>query len=146
MQIKLPPKHFSEKIDDRIFLEDLDKKLHYIYESWAETNMSRSRHKIYIDQYHSKKLEISEIEKNLSLINPETGIAMTPINTNWEFSVGFNIIYTFDKKSLLYFLEEQLPEGYDFKKLSETFNHPDNIKMLNSIGIETPKEHYHYSY
>lgn len=146
MQIELPPKHFSEKIEDRKFLQDLNKKLHYVYESWAETNISRSRHKMYIDQYHNKKLEISEIEKILYLINLETGIAMTPINTDWGFSVGFEIIYTFDKKSLLCFKEQQLPEGYDFKKLSKTFNHPNNIKMLNSIGIEVPKEHYHYTY
>lgn len=146
MQIKLPPNHFKENIEDRKFLEDLDKKLHYVYESWAETNMCRSRHKMYIDQYHNKKLEISEIEKILSLINIETGIAITPINTDWGFSVGFSVIYTFDKKTLLCFKEQQLPEGYNFEKLSKTFNHPDNIKMLNSMRIESPKDHSHYTY
>lgn len=146
MQLLLPPEHFRTKINEKEFLKELDKRLHYVTESWAETNISRSRHKLSIDHYTNQKINSNEIEKILSLINLETGIAMTPINTDRGFSVGFSAIYTFDKKTLLCFLENQLPEGYNFKRLSRTFNSSDNIEMLKSIGIETPKEYWHYCY
>ena len=146
MLVKFPPKSFNKNIEDRQFLEELDKRLHYVVKSIATTNMSRTQHEISYDQYHNTKLEPSEIEKILSLVNSETEICMTPVNTNMGFSIGFQLVYTFDRKTLLCFKEDQLPEGYDFKKLKETFNHPENIRMLENIGMEKPKERGYYDY
>ena len=139
MHLLFPPEHFRTKINERGFLKELDRRLHYVTESWAETNISRDRHKLSIDHYTNQKINSDEIENVLSLINIETGIAMTPVNADSGFSVGFSAIYTFDKKILLCFLEKQLPKGYDFKRLSKIFNSPENIDMLKSIGIEKPK-------
>lgn len=146
MNIKLPPRHFRESIEERKFLESLIPKLYHTTESILTPNISGVGVISLSFHYHNIKLEVSEMEKILSLINPKTGIAMTPINTNYGFDVGFKIIYTFDKKSLLSFIERQLPEEYNFDKLSETFNRPDNLEMLESIGLESPKEHSYYVY
>lgn len=146
MNITFPPQHYHTRERNREFLVDLDKKTHYVTESWFETNMSRSSYKCYIDQYTDQKINPDEIEKVLGLINEETGLALTPINTNWGFSVGFQVLYLFDKMSLLIFLEKQLPEGYDFNKLSHVFNRQDNIEMLIACGLEKPKERWHYEY
>ena len=146
MLVKFPPISYKNNIEDRIFLESLNKRLNRVVKSTAIANISGTEHEFNYIQYTTQKLEPSEIEKILSLVNFKTGICMTPINTNWGFSVGFQLVYTFDKITLLCFKEDQLPEGYNFKKLEETFNHPENIRMLKEIGIEKPKERWHYDY
>ena len=146
MNVTFPPEHYNTGIRDREFLANLDKKFHYVMESWAETNISGTSHKLYIDQYTNQKINPDEIEKVLGLIDKKTGLALTPINTNWGFSVGFQVLYLFGKMPLLQFLEEQLPKGYNFNRLSQVFNRPDNIEMLISCNLEKPQERWHYEY
>ena len=146
MKITFPPQHYRTGIKDREFLIDLDKKLHYVMESWAETNISGGRHKLYIDQYTNQKISPNEIEKVLELMGKETGLALTPINTNWGFSVGFQVLYSYGKMPLLEFIENQLPEDYDFNKLSNVFNRKDNIEILIACGLEKPKDRWFYEY
>jgi len=98
MNITFPPKNFKDGIEDRKFLENLGHKLYYTIISEWTPNMRGPGGKVVDFHYHKIKLEVSEIEKILSLINPQTGIAMTPMIAEFGFSVGFDIIYTFDKK------------------------------------------------
>ena len=150
MQVIFPNKILGKDNEDRLFLESLDKRLHYVQRSLAETNISRSVHEIAIDLYHhDQKLSKNELEKVLSLIGKETQLVITPINTNYGFSVGFAILYADiygTKIPFLAFIEEQLPKGYDFNRLSEVFNREDNIEMLVSCGLEKPEEKWHYEY
>ncbi len=149
MNVVFPPEILRVGNKNREFIESLDKKLHYIEESEAETNISRTTHKVYVDNYTKEKLSKEELEGIISLIGRETGLVLTPINTNSGFSVGFEVLYTDcygTKLSLLSFIEEQLPNGYDFKKLSETFNREDNIEMLVSGNLEKPEERWYYEY
>ena len=140
MLVTFPPKNFTKGLEDREFLRSLDERLRYVTESIITPNMSGRPFKTYSDCYHDdQKLTESEIEKALSLVTLETRIAMTPTTTTFGFFTVYQFIYTFDKKSLLKFEESQVPKGYDFHTLGLTFNHPDNIAMLKSIGIEALK-------
>lgn len=150
MQVIFPPEILREESEDRLFLESLDKRLHYVQRSLAETNLTGSVHEIAVDLYHyDQKLYKNELEEVLSLIGKETQLAITPISTNYGFSVGFAILYTDIYGSKIYFLkfiEQQLPDGYNFNRLSEVFNREENIEMLVSCGLEKPKERWHYEY
>lgn len=150
MHVVFPNKILERDNENRLFLESLDKRLHYVQKSLAETNISRSVHEIAVDlYYHDQKINKNELEKVLSLIGKETQLAITPINTNWGFSVGFAILYTDiygSQMPFLTFLEQQLPEGYNFDRLSEIFNREDNLEMLAEAGLEKPKEKFYYEY
>ena len=124
MNVILPPDILRKDSENRIFLDNLDKK------------------------YPDQKITIEEIEKVLSLIGKENHLVITPINTNRGFSVGFEVLCPGYKSrtTLLTFIEKQLSEGYDFNKISRTFNREDNIEMLVSSGLEKPKERRNYTY
>ena len=69
MQVIFPNKILGKDNEDRLFLESLDKRLHYVQRSLAETNISRSVHEIAIDLYHhDQKLSKNELEKAVDVI------------------------------------------------------------------------------
>ena len=146
MIIILPPEHYHTGKKDREFLENLDKKLHYVMESGAEINISETGHELNIDRYTTQKMTSKEIEKVLELVGKGTGLALTTINTDLGFLVGFQVSYSYGKMPLLKFIGEQLPIGYDFNKLSEVFNKKENIETLITCGLEKPKERWAYEH
>lgn len=82
-----------------------------------------------------------EIEKVLGLIGEHTNLALAPIDTAMGFKVGFEVVYTGEdrKDSLLMFIEDQLPKGYDFNRLSKTFMDGDNRRRLVEAGLPEPE-------
>jgi len=141
MLIKFPPKILDEKNEDRLFLASLDKRLHYVKDFWSVVGVGIKTGPEHC--YHGEKMTSCEIERVLGLIGEPTGLAMTPESaTIGGFKVGYRIIYSEggQRDPLLMFLQEQLPESYDFARLSETFLRGDNIDRLVKSGFDRPSK------
>lgn len=137
MLVRFPPNIFRKGNSDGEFLRELDKRVHY------RERFDYCGFRVYENLfYNDQKISSDEIERVLGLICKKTGLSITPENTNQGFSVGFHVLYAADSqrqsKSVLMFLEDQLPEEYDFNRLSEVFMRSDNIERLVSCGLKAP--------
>jgi hypothetical protein len=94
------------------FFKTLDQKLHYL------SNDYYCNIPVKYNSYYDKKISTTEYEKMLQILKNEPFL-IHPINTNFGLSIGFNVININSKKSVLKFLEKQLPEGENFETLSE---------------------------
>lgn len=106
----------------------------------------------YIEEYTKRTISENEIEKVLQVVQDEN-LLFFPINTNRGFSVGFQVM---DGKEfapgvqelelLLRFKEEQLPESYDFRRLSEMFLRERNQQLIEYFKLEPIRERSYYTY
>ena len=131
---------YEVELEDLIFLIKLDRKLHYIQETYSEVYGHCS-----FDSYTDKSMTEKDI-KNIFEIIEKNNLTFYPINTNMGLSVGFKAVSTKTKIQLLTFREAQLPKKYDFKRLSKCFMDPENIKKAKSLGIEIINDRSHYDY
>lgn len=123
------------------FLQNLDKKVHYIDVCTSGVYAGAKR-----DAYHKdKKILKCEIVKVLDIVQEEQ-LPFYPINTNWGFDIGFSVDKVLEGGFVrkldghhLRFIEDQLPKGYDFDKLSETFLSERNKQLMKGFGIGSEK-------
>jgi len=81
-------------------------------------------------------------------------IAFYPINTCMGFAVGFDVVRVGptgpgappEVELLVRFKEVQLPEGYNFAKLSEYFMQEKNIQRVELIGKNITNNRSRYDY
>ena len=137
-------KELSDLTEEEIvFLRKLDKKLHYTSKSFSGAEIFGKSKKIKIDDYTFRKMTKLEIKRVLK-ISMKSDIIFYPISTSNGFAVGFDLseVDLFESEwempvsSLLRFRESQLPEGYDYFKLSEFFLDPENIRIAGLANIE----------
>lgn len=135
------------KLKDKEFLEQLNKKLHIINESTFTPNMYGKSFPICYDTYTDKKLNEEELSRVLK-ISQKINYVILPINTSLGFSVGYEIaeIIPKRKRDILKFAESQLPEGWNFQKMSEFFmKNTNRIKAL-ILKEEIVNDYGHYDY
>ncbi len=133
----------EELVDEDLeFLKKLDKKLHHKlpFESMVYG-------KGLSDHYTHKKMSGKELKKVLGLTN-KRDYAIAPCNTAMGFKAGF-IVYRMDNdlpgmpleaKPILMFVEEQLPKGYDWGKMSRIYMDQRNRELLKLAELDEPKE------
>lgn len=120
------------------YLKGIDNRLHYIQTCDDGVYAGCIR-----DAYHDEqKMDVKEIKKILKVVR-DYELPMVPICTNWGFDVGFTIYDSDNKgmvpdagKKVLTFIEKQLPNGYDFKKLSKVFLSDKNTGLLRYFGLD----------
>src|SRR3989344_1543275 len=121
------------------FLKTLNDKLGRSSKSWD----NKFCREIEIYEYTHYKMKRGEIQKTLDIIC-NNDLIMYPINTNWGFSIGY-LIGSIENdapgikpeiNTLLQFIEKQLPKGYNFEKLSETFKRPRNLELVAYSGLD----------
>ncbi len=123
------------------FLTELDKKLRSSHR--VESGFYRGAH---YDEYADKKMSEEEAEKVLN-ISQEDNFVIYPVNTAMGFSVGYNVcIILPTKKLLLRFRESQLPKGYTFDKMAETFMSKANLAKASMVGEKIRNDYDAYSY
>jgi len=134
---------------DQEFLSSLDKKLHHIQESTFTPNMEGKPFPIHLDSYADEKMTLKELENVLDICE-KTDLIFYPINTSMGFSVGYRIaevgILSKQINPLLTFKESQLPEKYNFEKLSKYFMKTKNLSQASSAGIEIKNSKSSYEY
>jgi len=131
---------------DLEFLRQLDNRLHKTKEMILTPNICGAPRKVSIDEFTDESMNKDEIQMVLEKVE-RCRLAFYPINTNMGFSVGFQVANsTRTEKPLLTFTEKQLPEEYNFEKLSEYFMRPENIKRANERGIPIVNNHSCYTY
>jgi hypothetical protein len=133
-------------MNDRIkFLKSLDTKLHEIVKCHGSGNWVKKE--FFVDNYKEDKMNVKEIERVLE-ISKSANFVIYPINTSFGFSVGYDLckICLTGKEVLLRFKESQLPEGYNFERLSKVFISKKNIIKAKLIGEEIFKDYSHYDY
>ena len=132
--------------EDLKFLGELEKKLHKRNEGMLTPNMSGDPFKIYYDTYTDENINEEEIERVIE-ISKGLNYVIYPINTAMGLAVGFDVCTIFPrKKSLLRFKESQLPEGYDFNKMSEVFMSKANLAKAKVIGEKIVNNRGYYDY
>lgn len=127
------------------FLAKLDKKLHFKKECSGTGYWSGI---VYVDSYNKEKMSKNEVERVLE-ISKELKYILYPINTCCGFSIGYDFCkINLNKKPelLLKFKEEQLPKGYNFKKLSRVFMSKNNLAKAKFIGIKITNKQGDYEY
>jgi hypothetical protein len=129
------------------FLKEMNKKLHYIGSGMFTPNMSGNSFKIHYDQYTDEKLTEPELEKVLK-ISQRPGYVLIPINTAMGFSIGYEVamVTPLGRKHSLRFKEGQLPEDWNFERMSKTFMRPVNRAKALTLGerIENRASKYDY--
>jgi hypothetical protein len=127
------------------FLVNVDKIVHILEEDVMTPNMHGAPYKVVFDKYTHKSLSRHEIQKALNIARKKDFV-LYPINTNSGFSVGFRIANVRTREAVMTFKESQLPRGYDFRKLSQTFMQPENVKKANSMNIFISSDRGKYEY
>lgn len=125
------------------FLIELNKRLHYV------EKVEQGFYKGYFyDTYTNEKMTKEEIERVLET-SQKLNFVIYPINTALGFSVGYDVCkinYIGKKKVLLRFKESQLPEGYNFERMSEIFMKKSNLTKAKIINEEIVNEYDYYDY
>ena len=93
---------------------------------------------------YENKISINEIQKVLNIIQERDDLVIYPTTTNFGFSVSFEIsrgikpVPTIEAETerLLTFSERQLPNGYDFQRLSQHFMLPRNLHLMKWYDFE----------
>ena len=120
------------------FIINLDKKLHYTTKYYSDVYGEGI-----FDNYTNKKINVNELNELLRIVKKEN-LILCPIKTNYGFSVGFEVhkfkFPFLDKgpdktETLLKFKENQLPEGYNFNKLSKYFMRKENLAFAKTAGL-----------
>lgn len=100
-------------------------------------------------------LSVDELEYILDMTNSKQDMMMLVTQGGMGFYPAYNIVrgnYVFIGnedpyiEEVIAFTEKQLPIGYDFDKLSETFNHTRNLKKIEFFKQEEPKHKSAYLY
>ncbi len=128
--------------EDLRFLKKLDIKLHRVRDSTYTPNISGEPFSVSVDTYTDKKMNSKEIKKVLKLAD-KGSLIFYPINTACGFEVGFEVAIS---EPILKFKESQLPENYDFKRVSKTFMKKENIARASLIGVKIINNRNHYDY
>lgn len=122
------------------FLKTLDDRLHY------QIKGEYCRKTVWSDHYHDRKMLTVETERMLATVESE-GLVLSPVNTAMGFAVGFMVVNPSTKKPVLMFTEQQLPKGYDFRRLSRSFMSERNINLAQACGLpEIINDRDHYDY
>ncbi|HYD03390.1 MAG TPA: hypothetical protein VEC16_03760 [Alphaproteobacteria bacterium] len=126
------------------FMLELDLKLRSTKESHGSG--AWINHVSKIDQFHSQ-MDENDIH-NLLYVLDNCPYAFYPKNVNMGFSVGFELRDPLSGDVILKFKESQLPEGYDFAKMSEYFMKPKNVSLVEhyfkDVEIENRRSKYTY--
>ncbi len=133
-------------MNEKHFFETLEKKLHYTSEHTFTPNMSGSSFQVHHSNYTDNKLTADELEHALGYVKASPDLFFHPINTCSGFSVGYRISKGKKAARVVQFKEAQLPEGYTFEKLSETFMEEKNLKRAAKAGIEIENYYDKYDY
>ncbi len=146
MQVLFPPKIARPTSADLRFLREVDIKVRTL--SKETYTIPKSKVEYRQENFHDVRLTNSELERMLGLVGLKKGIVLRPANINWGLNVGFEVghvtppVNLKDAKGtydlLVRFQEKQLPEGYLFDNLAETFMQSENIKMITSCSLAAP--------
>ncbi|MBR9682466.1 MAG: hypothetical protein GOV02_02220 [Candidatus Aenigmarchaeota archaeon] len=121
------------------YLSSVDNRVHYIQTIDGGFYDGFQRHAYHEDQ----KISDDEIKQVLKIIT-DFRMPFVPFSTSFDIWFG---VYDSDNKGFfqdagdmrLVFNEKQLPEGYNFDKLSEIFLTDRNKELLKFFGLD--KEH-----
>jgi len=138
----------TENQSDLEFLVNLNIKLHY-----TKVGYNWFLGEIEEDHYTAEKLTSQEYQMMIDIIE-RNNYLFSPINTAMGFSVGFQVSEIEHLtpglepkgKSLLKFKEDQLPEMYNFERISQDFMKPKNLERAKFIGIEIVNDRDKYEY
>jgi len=102
------------------------------------------------------KLTENQLKRVLKIVNSSAEVLLMPIQGEFGFHPAYAITQIkgsfpgteAEREALLYIDNNQLPEGYDFKKLSKTFLSKENIQKakFTKINIHNWKNENHYQY
>lgn len=132
--------------EDLEFLTSLDKKLHY--KQRCHGSGAFSHHWSLIDCYTEEKMTKEEIDKVLE-ISKGMNYIIYPMNTSMGFSVGYDVcqINPIGKKEVLLRFEEcQLPNEYNFNRMSKAFMDKANLAKAKIIEEKIVNDYSHYDY
>ncbi|GEM_PF-4223594 len=126
--------------EDIEFLKQLDKRTCEVVECTEGFYRGMKR----LDCKYDKKLSEEELLKILEVVEKRDDLVIYPTSTNFGFSVSFEVsqgikpVPTIEAKTerLLTFSERQLPNGYDFQRLSHHFTSPRNLHLMKWYGFE----------
>src|SRR3989338_4508601 len=129
--------------EDISFLGDLDKRIH------GNPHISTFTPNICGDPVHylvrgyryDINISLDEIERIVDILGKRRDIVIYPTNTNFGLSVGFALDFveqqfpgTEEEITILTFIKEQLPEGWNFERMSEYFISSDNLRRNEYFG------------
>ena len=97
--------------------------------------------KIYTNEFITEE----EMKKLLNIFE-KGDYVFYPTNTACGFGVGFGLKNIETKQTLLMFKKQQLPEGYNFAKLSGYFMKSENVEKAKTMDIEIINNREHYDY
>lgn len=105
------------------------------------------------DTYKEIRMSEEDIRKVLDIVEWR-GLFFAPSDTGFGFEPGFTIgivepVYPGvppNYEHLLIFQEKQLPEGWDFGRLSEYFMTQRNLGLANILGREIVNDRARYVY
>ena len=105
--------------------------------------------------YTKYKLTEKEVKTVIDSLKDNNQIMMTVTQGGSGFYPIFNVLkgnFLFvgndnpHMETLVSFEEKQLPDGYDFDKLSDVFNSEDNLEKLEYFKQEKPRKNESYRY
>jgi hypothetical protein len=142
-----------EKKLDLEFLKKLENELHSF-----EPIESKVYGKGCVDKFSKRKLTDEEMNLILMTTKDDPNLIFTPTQGNFGFRPAYRIYQTGDPIApgipieifhILSFEGDQLPPGWNFQRLSEYFDSPENLKKIdyvNSPQLERPREERDYNY
>lgn len=122
---------------DLAFLAHLNTKLHRIEPCpWYDATRQLT-----VDHYTDERLTVQELERMIEKIQTD-GLAIVPAQLNFGFGVGFRVFWDRPQtcvEGVLSFHEHQLPDGWDFDRLSSVFLSPENVILCREYRLSMPE-------
>jgi hypothetical protein len=116
------------------FIIGLDQRLHEIKDQKCIANMSGTPFLREYDAYNiEEKMESIEVERLLSIVKKSPDLVIFPLQTPYGFGVDYEVgqLNLKGGKTLLRFKGKQMPEEYNWVRMSETFlSSPNRVKAF----------------
>jgi hypothetical protein len=142
------------------FLIKLDKEVHYITSGGVIVGglvrlgggPGTRRVSYPVDNFRNeRKLKVEEVERIMQIVKEEEGVLIYPDNI-WTSGLGYRVVSTQQSfpgvdpeiKSLVTFLESQLPAGWDFNKLTPLMKTEKNLRGLKFYNLPEVKHREAY--
>lgn len=115
------------------FVLGLEQRLHETRIQTCVANISGTTFPREYDSYTSEKMESEEVEKLLSIIQKNPDLVMFPLQTPHGFGVDYEVgqLNLRGGRTLLRFKGKQMPDEYNWDRMSETFmSFPNRLKAF----------------
>ena len=140
--------------EDKKFFLGLETKCHSVKKCKFTPNVEGEPFNVGVDDYNEIKLTKNEIEKILVIVSRYNNIIFMPIQGAFGFHPAYAVVKISDsypgvqgeRKFLLQFDNNQLPEFYNFNRFKQIFGNLENLRRAELAGIKFSTEEASYLY